>query len=625
MGQNEVGGLRPEVRAQPRDPPHIFVERPREAAIAVLGQLDLRSGAVLDLEVAELLAHEQLLELRVLLQVVLLVPEPRQVERRHGDVDVAALEQLLHVPVEEREHEGADVRAVHVGVRHDDDPVVAELRDVELVADARADHLHEQLDLGVGEHLVDPVLLRVDDLPAQRQDRLVRLVARLLGCAAGGVPLDDEHLGKLRVAHLAVGELLRDLAAEGALAARQVTGLARGLAGARRGDRLLDDLLRVLRVLLEELGQLCVDGLLDEAAHPRVAELRLRLALELRHLKLHGDDRGEALAHVVALEVVFLLLEQLELARNAVQRPRQRRVEAREVRAALVRVDVVGKGVDRVLVRGVPLHRDLDVAFLTFGLEVGDPLVDRILRRVHVRDEIPDPAFVVELDVLAAGALVGEADPQPARQERGLAQALAERLVRPVDLLEDLGVRQERDRRAGVRRLAGDLEARRRLAARELLAVELAVAPDLGGQPLGECVHDGDADAVEAARDLVRSIVAAELAAGVQLRQHHRQRGDPSLICHRVDGDAGAVVADRDRVVRMDGHVDRVRAARKGLVDRVVDRLVDEMMEPARTRRADVHARPQPDRLEAFEDGDVFCSIGTFRHEKSPASAAFPG
>ena len=71
-------------------------------------------------------------------------------------------------------------------------------------------------------------------------------------------------------------------------------------------------------------------------AHPRVAELRLRLALELRLAELHRDDRGEPLAHVLALEVVLLLLEQALRARVLVQRPRQRGAEAGKVRAALV-------------------------------------------------------------------------------------------------------------------------------------------------------------------------------------------------------------------------------------------------------------------------------------------------
>ena len=50
--------------------------------------------------------------------------------------------------------------------------------------------------------------------------------------------------------------------------------------------------------------------------------------------------------------------------------------------------------------------------------------VDRVLRLVDVGDEVLDPALVVELDPLAAGALVGERDPQAAGEERRLAEAL---------------------------------------------------------------------------------------------------------------------------------------------------------------------------------------------------------
>ena len=107
---------------------------------------------------------------------------------------------------------------------------------------------------------------------------------------------------------------------------------------------------------------------------------------------------------------------------------------------------------------------------------------------------------------------------------------------------------------------------------------------------------------MQAARDLVA--VTAELSAGVQLRQHDGERGKP-LLGDEVDGDAGAAVADRDRVVGVDRHLDGVVAARESLVDRVVDRLVDEVVKAANARRADVHPGPQPDRLEAFEHGDV--------------------
>ena len=119
-------------------------------------------------------------------------------------------------------------------------------------------------------------------------------------------------------------------------------------------------------------ASLRVDDRLDEALHARVAELGLRLALELRVGELGRDDGGQALAHVLAGEVVVLLLEQALLARVLVERARQRRAEAGQVRAALVRVDVVGEREDRLLVGGVPLHRDLDGALVALALEEDD-------------------------------------------------------------------------------------------------------------------------------------------------------------------------------------------------------------------------------------------------------------
>ena len=171
--------------------------------------------------------------------------------------------------------------------------------------------------------------------------------------------------------------------------AREVARLARGRAGLRGGHGLADDRARLLRVLLEELGELGVDDRGDEALHARVAELGLRLALELRVGQLGRDDRGQALADVLAGEVLVLLLELALLARVAVERARQRRAEAGEVRAALVRVDVVGEREHRLLVGGVPLHRDLDRALVALALEEDDLLLDRVLVLVEVARRSP--------------------------------------------------------------------------------------------------------------------------------------------------------------------------------------------------------------------------------------------
>ena len=53
------------------------------------------------------------------------------------------------------------MRAVHIGIGHDDDLVIAELIDVELIADARAERNDQRIELVVAVDLIDARLLNV--------------------------------------------------------------------------------------------------------------------------------------------------------------------------------------------------------------------------------------------------------------------------------------------------------------------------------------------------------------------------------------------------------------------------------------------------------------------------------
>ena len=55
--------------------------------------------------------------------------------------------------------------------------------------------------------------------------------------------------------------------------------------------------------------------------------------------------------------------------------------------------------------------------------------------------------------------------------------------------------------------------------------------------------------------------------------------------------------------------VDVLAEAGQRLVDRVVDDFVDEVVQPGRPGRPDVHRRPLPDGLEAFEDLDFVGAV----------------
>src|SRR6478752_5666271 len=161
-------------------------------------------------------------------------------------------------------------------------------------------------------------------------------------------------------------------------------------------------------VALQPVAERVGDDALHEALGLGVAQLGLGLSLELRLAELDRDDRGQALADVVTGDPVLGLLHQAPLEAPGVDQRGERRPEALLVGAALVGVDRVGEGVDRLGVRRVPLHRDLEAHVALDGL--GGLGVERDDRRV--RDRL---ASVEVLDVVDQAPVVLEDLLDPAR------------------------------------------------------------------------------------------------------------------------------------------------------------------------------------------------------------------
>ena len=224
-----------------------------------------------------------ILERPLVLEILLGFAARDFVERRLRDVEMAAVDDLAHLPVEERQQQRADMGAVDVGVGHDDDLVVAQLVDGEFVgADAGAERGDQRADLLRRQHLVHARALDVEDFSAQRQYRLEFAIAALLGAAAGGIALDDEQFGFGRIALLAIGEFAGQRGDAERAFARHLARLARGLA--RRGglDHLADDDLGLGRMLLEPGLEHVVDDALDRRPHLGRDQLVLGLRGEFR-------------------------------------------------------------------------------------------------------------------------------------------------------------------------------------------------------------------------------------------------------------------------------------------------------------------------------------------------------
>ena len=198
--------------------------------------------------------------------------------------------------------------------------MVAQPGEVEVLpADAASEGRDHRLDLVAAQHLVEPRLLDVEDLALDRKDGLEAAIPPLLGRAARGLPLHDVDLAPGRIAFLTVGQLSRQRAVvESALAPHQIPRLARRLPCSGRVDRLVDDPLGDGRILLEVRAQPVVDNRLDDSLYLGVAELRLRLALELRLRDLHADDHDQALPDVVAADALLEVAGEIVPVRVAV-------------------------------------------------------------------------------------------------------------------------------------------------------------------------------------------------------------------------------------------------------------------------------------------------------------------
>ena len=67
---------------------------------------------------------------------------------------MSLLNQLRHEAVQERQHQCVDVRAVDIGIGHDDDLVVAQFGDIEIFMNTGTKRCNHRFDLGIAINLV---------------------------------------------------------------------------------------------------------------------------------------------------------------------------------------------------------------------------------------------------------------------------------------------------------------------------------------------------------------------------------------------------------------------------------------------------------------------------------------
>src|SRR6185437_4343034 len=305
-------------------------------------------------------ALQQLVLVRIVARVERGLALMETVERRRGEEEAARGHQLRHLAEEEGHQQRGDMRAIHIGVGHDDDALVAQLLLAVALSRAADQRQQEVSDLLVLPQLVGARRSNIEDLAAQRQDRLRLAIARLLRRAAGAVALDEEDLGTAGRAAAAIGELAGEAELARRALAVEILLLPPPLALFGALDYPIEQHARRFGIARKPMVEMILERSLDEPCRFRRGEALLGLALELRlldekrqqdhrtgHHILGGDLPGAAVAGELAIG--------LEAAGQPGAQPRLMRAPVG------CRDGVAVEGLERFLVFG-PGNRPFDAA-----------------------------------------------------------------------------------------------------------------------------------------------------------------------------------------------------------------------------------------------------------------------
>ena len=527
----------------------------------------------------------------------------RPVQRRLGDVQITLLDEFPVLTEKEGQQQGADVRAVHVGVGHDGDGVVAQLGEVDVALaadhpDAGPHGRNQGLDFLVGQHLVETGAFHVENLAPQRQNSLGGRVAPLLGRTTGRITFDDVQFGIRRVFTLAVGQFAgQGVVGKSPFAAHQIFGFAGRVPGSGGVHGLFDDQFDVFGVFFKKSDQTVIDDAAHQAGHFRVAEFGLGLALELRVGQLDGNHGRKAFTHIIARKGHLELFVELGVFQVIVDGPGQRGFKTGQVRAAFFGADVVGKGQNVFFIARVVLQRKLGHDPRRFAVAVNDG-VHRGFALVEVFDELMDAAVKAEQFLLAA-AFVREFDFQPFIEVGQFFQTFADGFVRKNQSLEYFIIREKAHGGAVVLGFTQHLQFFLRHAPGILLRIAMPVAANGHFKVFRKGVDARYTHAVQTAGNLVAVVV--ELAAGVQLGHDHLHGGH-ALFGVDIHRNAPAVVRDRTTAVHMQAHGYLVAITGHGFVYGVVHHFVNKVMQTTAVRTAYVHGRALAHRGQTFEN-----------------------
>ena len=238
-----------------------------------------------------------------------------KIKWRRSDIEVAFLYNPWHKTIEECHDKRVDVRAIDIGVGHDDNLIVAQFVDIgffivfTFYAKAHAntlDDVHYRLCF---KHLMPLHFFYIEDFTLKRKDGLRVAVASLFGRATGRIALDEENLRGFWVFIRAIGKFSWQSTARHWVFSLNAFACFSGSDTCRCGQyHLIANKLSFFWMFFEIIAKSLSHGLLHSARHFAITQFCFGLSFELRLGHLDRDNSRESFAEVFASYFDFRFL-----------------------------------------------------------------------------------------------------------------------------------------------------------------------------------------------------------------------------------------------------------------------------------------------------------------------------
>ncbi len=502
------------------------------------------------------------------------------------------------------------MRAVHVRIRHNDDFVIAKLRNVKIFMYSGTKGADHGFDLVIPIDPVQPCLLHIQDLAPKRKDRLGHTVSRRFGGTSRGISFYQIDLAVYRVLIRTVRQLSRKReSVQSGLSSCQLPGFSRRLPGALGQDGFLQDQLRHLGILLQIDGQPFRHDTVHRASRLRIAQASLGLPSQLGLADLHADDRGQPFPDILAGQIALGILQKLVLSGIIIKSLGHGAFKPRQMGPAFMGVDIIDKTVTIFGIGIAVLERHFHLNSVFHSFTIDNILINGRIAPVQILDKFFDAALIViYFGPDRVFSLVRQCNFQPLCQKSRFPKPDLKRLKIEFGRFKNLLVRKERDGRSGQVRFAGadHLQGIAHFSLLISLSVQLSFAADRYLQPLGKRVDDGRAHAVKSSGYLVSA--AAEFTSCMQDGEYHFHRRLSRLM---VDsrGDAPSVILHCNGIIFMYGHLNMTAVSGQRFINGIIHDLIDQMMQSSEGDVINIHSGPFPDRLKSFQDLDLVRAI----------------